>query len=87
MMREITFEEPVSKEEAWQVEAAFNLGTKREREIVRLAGELTAEIVQERSVVTTANFKPANDAEWDLFALAVRVFVPLMEKHRVAETH
>jgi hypothetical protein len=76
MMREITFERPVSKEEAWQVEVAFNLGTKREREIVRLAGELTAEIVRERSALTPANFSPADDEEWNLFALAVRVFVP-----------
>jgi hypothetical protein len=76
MMREITFEKPVSKEEAWQVEAAYNLGSKREREIVNLALEVTAEMVRERPHTGWLDFKPADNEEWDLFALAVRVFAP-----------
>jgi hypothetical protein len=87
MMREITFERPVSKEEKWQVEAAFNRGSERERDIVSLAVELTVEMVKERPLVTLLDFKPANDEEWDLFALGVRVFAPLMEDLRAAETH
>jgi hypothetical protein len=87
MMREITFEKPVSEEETRQVEAAYNLGSERERHIVSLAVELTADMVKERPLVTSLDFKPANDEEWNLFALAVRVFVPLMEELRAAETH
>jgi hypothetical protein len=76
-----------SLKEAWQVEAAFNLGSERERDIVLLARNLTAEVVRERPLATSLDFKPANDEEWDLFALAVRVFAPLMEGLRAAETH
>jgi hypothetical protein len=86
-MREITFEKPVSKEETLQIECAINLGSEREREIVFAARDVPERIVWEQPTADVLEFSPANDEEWDLFALALRVFVPKMEAHRAAETH
>jgi hypothetical protein len=86
-MREITFKKPVSKKETRKIECAYNLGSKREREIVDAALRLAAEIARERPSATWLDFKPTDDAEWALFALAVRVFMPHMEALRAAETN
>jgi hypothetical protein len=77
---------PPTREEIQEIECAFNLGSEREREIIRLVADVAATLVKERSTAMPMEL-PTDVEERHLFMLALRVFIPQMEALRDAETN